>query len=266
MTVDMDGWPFPKHRGLGWRSSSVMVKLCTSLVMKLLISVGQRVQTRNVKQLVKVVAGRPKGTPLVTVSNHASCIDDPAIWSVLPLKLCTTKRMSRWVPAAKELVFPNKLLSSFFSRSQLVPVVRGDGVYQQGVNFCLQLLNEGNWIHVFPEGKVNMNGNTMRLKWGVGRMVAESAKIPLVLPLWHVGMDDILPNSAPYIPRFFKKLTVYVGDPIDVSSIIKAHYQRCHTDFHANAVELRKQITDIIQQKMYELKAHAETLHTLKKV
>ena len=28
----------------------------------------------------------------------------------------------------------------------------GNGVYQRGVNFCIKLLNEGRWIHVFPEG------------------------------------------------------------------------------------------------------------------
>lgn len=58
-----------------------------------------------------------------------------------------------------------------------------------------------------------------------------------------------------------QKLTVLVGDPIDVSSVIRSHYQRYHSDLCTNAVELRKHVTDIIQEKMYELKSHAETLH-----
>ena len=44
---------------------------------------GQKVQVKNLDILKRLTMGRPKGTPLVTVSNHASCLDDPAIWGKL---------------------------------------------------------------------------------------------------------------------------------------------------------------------------------------
>ena len=38
----------------------------------------------------------------------------------------------------------------------------------------------------------------------MGQLIAESTKSPFVIPLWHVGMEDILPARSPYIPQLFK--------------------------------------------------------------
>lgn len=46
----------------------------------------QQVQTKNLNRLAKAILERPEGTPLVTISNHSSCIDDPVIfgmWAVI---------------------------------------------------------------------------------------------------------------------------------------------------------------------------------------
>ena len=53
-------------------------------------------------------------------------------------------------------------------------------------------------------GKVNLESAVTRWKWGVGRLIAESTKTPIVIPLWHVGMEDILPTRSSYIPQLFK--------------------------------------------------------------
>ena len=53
-----------------------------------------------------------------------------------------------------------------------------------------------------------------------------------------------------------QKLTVLVGEPIDVSGLIKSH-----VELSASAVVIRKQVTDVIQKKLYDLKSHAEELH-----
>ena len=44
----------------------------------------------------------------------------------------------------------------------------------------------------------------LTLHAGVGRLLAEASLTPIVIPFYHIGMDNILPNRYPYIPHFFQ--------------------------------------------------------------
>jgi monolysocardiolipin acyltransferase len=151
----------------------------------------------------------------------------------------------RWSLAAHDICFSKPLHSAFFSHGKCVPTVRGLGVYQKAVDFCIHRMNDfGDWVHVFPEGKVNMERDKLhRLKWGVGRMVAECQTTPVVIPFWHVGMADILPNKYPYIPRIGKTVLLNIGEPIDIKPVVDSVADK-------SALEKRKVITDFIQSKM----------------
>ena len=52
--------------------------------MHVCVELAVNIQQRNTDRFTKAVYDRPKGTPLITISNHLSCIDDPLIWG----KLC----------------------------------------------------------------------------------------------------------------------------------------------------------------------------------
>lgn len=84
-----------------------------------------------------------------------------------------------------------------------------------------------------------------RLKWGVGRLILESPVTPIVIPIYHLGMDDILPNEPPYMIRTGKKVTMNYGEPIDFSGML--------ADLRASKaseMEARKAITDRIQEEL----------------
>ena len=98
----------------------------------------------------------------------------------------------RWLLGAKEICFTKASHSIFFRMGKVLPIVRGHGVYQPIMNEVLEHLNSGSWLHIFPEGKINLNNEFIRLKWGVGRLIADAAETPIVLPFYHQGWLDFI--------------------------------------------------------------------------
>ena len=69
-------------------------------------------------------------------------------------------------------------------------------------------------------------------------------------------MDDILPNKKPYIPRIKKKVTLLVGQPMEFTDDLELMRLMKKTP-----AEIRKYITDKIQEEVFKLKEKAERLH-----
>lgn len=258
MAYNID-WIFPRMRNPSqlWHFASTVTIAAVGLFSKLIIVCLNRTKVYNRHIIDDALSKRPQGVPLLTVSNHHSCFDDPGMWGILKLKHACNTNVIRWSLAANDICFTNKYHSWFFMFGKCIPVVRGAGVYQPAVDVCLQKLKQGEWVHVFPEGKVNMLKDFMRFKWGIGRIIYEAPVLPIIIPIWHMGMDTVLPNAPPYYLRFGKKLTYNFGTPIDLSELIDTLRKR-----NTSEPEARKIITDRIQEEMMRLKKETEELHT----
>ncbi|XP_074644581.1 tafazzin-like isoform X1 [Tubulanus polymorphus] len=256
-------WQRPPARpGLLWKLSSALIIGSVSVMSKITLEWLNRFKVFNREIIHKAVLNRPKGQPLITVCNHVSCLDDPVMWGVLPWRMILFRSPSlRWSLAGHDICYTKNFHSLFFTLGNTVPIVRGNGVYQQSMDYVIDRMNQrGDWIHIFPEGKINLQHEFIRLKWGVGRLVAECKNNPIIIPIWHVGMDNFLPNKTPYIPRMGQKITMLVGKPLDLSEQLNSLRSMKKT-----STEIRKHITDIIQDELQLLKVSAEKLHAERK-
>ncbi|KLO07405.1 acyltransferase-domain-containing protein [Schizopora paradoxa] len=178
---------------------------------------------------------RRKGRGVVTVCNHISVLDDPLIWGILPLRSYWNLRDMRWALGASDIMFTNPLFSKFFENGKVFETFRGKGIYQPAVDGAIEKLNDGGWVHLFGEGKVNQpdtypitsssEGRRARLprfKWGTARIIMEVNHLPTVIPMWISGFNEIMPeprNFPRFIPRPGANLTVTFGAPIDHAKI-----------------------------------------------
>ncbi|XP_076448306.1 tafazzin-like isoform X2 [Babylonia areolata] len=234
----------PAHRiPLKWKIASRLMVAAVGAFSKLWIEWMNKIDVHNKETLTTAIESRSPQRGLVTVCNHTSCMDDPLIWGVLKMRVLLNRSYMRWIPVAEDICFTKPLHSLFFSLGQCVPVRRGSGVYQKGMDFLLERLNAGQWVHFFAEG--------------VGRAVADCKTSPIVLPMIHVGMDDILPNKKPYIPRIRKNATLLVGNPMDFAKDIELL-----KTLKKSPRDIRKHITDKLQEEMIVLREQALHIHS----
>jgi len=100
------------------------------------------------------------------------------------------------------------------------------------VDVAIKKLNQGGWVHLFGEGKVNQPhyypqdngvGYLPRFKWGIGRILMETTVPPTIIPMWLTGFDKMMPEGRrfPYkfLPRLGANVSITFGDPLPSENI-----------------------------------------------
>lgn len=226
---------------------------------KLWLQVLNTFTVTNHETLLRCALERKKGDGLITVSNHASTLDDPFVISaLLPWEVFYRENQHqkvRWSMCAKSVCFKNKILEDFFRNGKVMPIGRGEGFDQPIVARMAERLVLGDWVHVFPEGKVVPHGGVDRLKWGTAKLLCEckaAGKVPKVLPFYHHGMADVM-GIGNWFPRVGKRVHVVVGEPLDMSDLAT----RCNQEGENQAV-LFSQIMQRIEENLKKLELQAK--------
>lgn len=140
-------------------------------------------------------------------------------------------------------------LKIFFSLGQVLSTTRfGRGPFQGSLDAAIYLLSNpadeyqvtsvprvptdtiahSNWVHIFPEAFVHQvyppHENSMRyFHWGISRLLLESSRPPIVVPMFSHGFDKVIPEDKDADYSIFKKVGTQVqfriGNPVDESLI-----------------------------------------------
>lgn len=221
------------------------------LACKAFLRLCTHTEVHHLSTLLHAIRERPPGTPLITVSNHTSTLDDPLLWGVLPTRILFDAARMRWALGAEELLFTNGLFSWFFGGGRVLAIRRGDGLMQPNVSRAVQLLNEGNWVHIFPEGRVIPDSSQLRtrLRWGVSRLILEPERAPLLLPIVHEGMERVKPLDTPFWRICLnQRLRINIGPLIDTDPLRKRLIES-----HLTISERRSQATTFVASQLAAL-------------
>ncbi|KAI5817181.1 acyltransferase-domain-containing protein [Pyronema omphalodes] len=161
----------------------------------------------------------PRG--LITVSNHKSVIDDPLLFGILPLRHLLP---NRWSLGSADICFTTPLKSLFFSSGHVLPTYRLHrspslgGLWQPTLHLFPRLLDKGEWVHIFPEGRIQQHPvHQMRyFKWGVARGILEAEQHPVIVAIWLQGLEEVMHedrNWPRWIPRAGKSVRIVIGEP-----------------------------------------------------
>lgn len=205
-------------RLVGWCSNLLLQRWCKS------------VRVEGLERLVNVIKDEKRITQkrgVLTYANHISVLDDPTLFGGLPSELFQQSKTTRWTMGASDIMFTNSFNAYIFRSGQVLPTDRGRGVFQPALDHSIEIMQNGGWVHIFPEGYVNMSrqARVRRFKWGIGRMLLEtglgiSRKLPVILPIWITGLDGMMPEprgNPKWMPRPGADVTITFGYPVNES-------------------------------------------------
>mmetsp|Transcript_131959 Transcript_131959/g.299998 ORF Transcript_131959/g.299998 Transcript_131959/m.299998 type:complete len:367 (+) Transcript_131959:30-1130(+) len=231
-----------------------LVIMSVSLVFRTALKVFNTFEVdrdENFGRFLQFVESRPPGSALITVSNHSSTIDDPTLLvASMPWRVLIDTSKIRWVFCTQDICFRRPILAGIASAGKVLPIKKGGGIDQPLLAEVQRRIAQGCWLHIFPEGKVNQcrqlgighydnrpastAAEIGRMKWGVGKLVAHSPVPVTLIPLHHVGMDDILvmQREPPYSldlgsSRMGQRVRLIVGEEIHFKDLVEEH-ERVH--------------------------------------
>lgn len=186
-------------------------------VVNLFIRLRFRIETIGLENV-------PNHHAVIVAANHISNYD--------PLLLaCIIKRKIHFM--AKIELFRNRFLKMFFTKLHAVPIDRQSGIVIRPVRQILKIIDSGEVVGIFPEGKRCKTGEIVQPKKGIAFFACKK-KAP-ILPIAIIGIKK----------GFRTPIKIVIGSTIHVSN---------QSDYLSVSLMIMKRIREIEQKySMHQL-------------
>jgi 1-acyl-sn-glycerol-3-phosphate acyltransferase len=145
----------------------------------------------------------PRKGPLIVVANHMTYVDPPLLGASVPRRITFM--------AKQELFRPS--LMAFVVRAYGAFPIRRDKLDREAVRHALEILNKGEVLGMFPEGKRSFPYQLQEMQPGTAFIAARSG-VPLI-PVGISGSEQV--KGIGFIIRR-PRITVRIGRPFTLPS------------------------------------------------
>jgi len=153
----------------------------------------------------------PRGG-VILAPNHTSYLDPPLAGSAVGRPVYFM---------AKEELFSVPILGWLIRRTHAFPVRRG-AADRQALKKARELLERGEVLVMFPEGRRSLDARLQKAELGLA-LVAARANAPVV-PMALIGSNRALPGGSPFLRP--AKIRVRIGAPIFFASVTNQDISR----------------------------------------
>lgn len=149
----------------------------------------------------------PAEGPVLFVSNHQSFYD--------PILIGFGASKRHFYSLGRHTLFQTKLAKLFENYSNSIAVQQGAGDVK-AMKQCIEVLNDGQALMLFPEGARTLTGRVEKFETGA-MLIIKRAK-PMVVPVAVEGPYDIWPRKQKR-PNFRGRMGVMFGHPIPAQTL-----------------------------------------------
>lgn len=104
------------------------------------------------------------------------------------------------------------------------------------------------------------------LKWGIGRLILESPTPPILIPIYHLGMNKVVPQGPDnlvidVIPKMGEKVFVEVGDEVHFDDILDRYKNEVKNGNEVDVYKYYIEITERVDKSLEELEYYIREKH-----